>query len=133
VPGERSGPRSDAAVPCRKAEAGWPQPGWRRSFYRVIFESDTRAGRGFDIALILAIVASVVVVVADSVAGLRSRWGGAGGCCAPLRGLRRGDSHRPGRLLPSLRSPSVRVKRLPGPGARAALGGGGRAAAVAVA
>jgi len=79
VPGERSGPRSDAAVPSRKAEAGWPQPGWRRSLYRVIFESDTRAGRGFDIALILAIVASVVVVVADSVAGLRSRWGGVFG------------------------------------------------------
>lgn len=44
--------------------------------YRVIFESDTPAGRGFDIILILAIVASVVAVMLDSMASVREAAGG---------------------------------------------------------
>ena len=42
-------------------------PGWQRTAYRVIFESDTRAGRAFDIGLLLAIVLSVLTVMLDSV------------------------------------------------------------------
>jgi voltage-gated potassium channel len=49
---------------------GRPAAGWRRSFFVVIFESDTRAGKAFDVALLLVILASVVVVVLDSVQGL---------------------------------------------------------------
>lgn len=37
---------------------------------RVIFEHDTAAGRGFDIALIAAIITSVVIVMIDSVPGV---------------------------------------------------------------
>ena len=39
----------------------------KRTLYDVIFESDTPAGKAFDVALILAILASVAVVMVDSV------------------------------------------------------------------
>lgn len=48
--------------------------GWRLRLYTIIFESDTRAGRWFDVALIVLIMASVAVVVADSVPALQARW-----------------------------------------------------------
>lgn len=51
-------------------EAGRPQTGWRLRLYTVIFESDTRAGRLFDIWLIALILASVLVVMLDSLPGL---------------------------------------------------------------
>jgi len=54
---------------------GRPSAGWRLACYRVIFESDTRAGRLFDQLLVLLILASLVVVVADSVEALRGRFG----------------------------------------------------------
>ncbi|WP_082616354.1 ion transporter [Massilia sp. Root418] len=47
---------------------GKPDGGWRASLYAVIFESDTHAGRLFDLALIGAIVLSVLVVVLSSMA-----------------------------------------------------------------
>ena len=48
--------------------------GWRLRLYTIIFEADTRAGRWFDVALIVLILASVAVVVADSVPALQARW-----------------------------------------------------------
>ena len=51
-------------------EPGRPQTGWRLTLYTVIFESDTRAGRLFDIWLIVLILASVLAVVLDSLPGL---------------------------------------------------------------
>lgn len=48
---------------------------WRRALYAVIFESDTSAGRRFDIALLLLIVASVAAVVLESVPSFQERWG----------------------------------------------------------
>lgn len=50
--------------------------GWRLRLYTIIFESDTRAGRTFDIALIGLILLSVAVVVADSMPRLQPRWHG---------------------------------------------------------
>lgn len=47
----------------------------RRRLYEIIFESDTPAGRAFDLALIIAILVSVGVIMADSVAGLSARHG----------------------------------------------------------
>jgi voltage-gated potassium channel len=47
---------------------GKPAGGWRASLYAVIFESDTHAGRVFDLALIGAILLSVLVVVLSSMA-----------------------------------------------------------------
>jgi len=49
---------------------GRPQTAWRLRLYTVIFESDTRAGRLFDIWLIALILASVLVVMLDSLPGL---------------------------------------------------------------
>jgi voltage-gated potassium channel len=54
---------------------GRPLGGWRLKLYTVIFESDTPAGRAFDLALIGLILSSVVVVMLDSVDGIRVRWG----------------------------------------------------------
>lgn len=52
-----------------------PGGGWRERAYEIVFESDTRAGRLFDVALIAAIVLSVGVVLLESVASFRARWG----------------------------------------------------------
>ena len=49
--------------------------GWRLRLYTVIFEADTRAGRWFDIGLIVAILLSVLVVIADSVQSLQQHHG----------------------------------------------------------
>ena len=59
------------------ARLGRPAGGWRLRVYRIIFESDTRAGRNFDLALIWLIVTSVAVVMLDSFEGLHARWGTA--------------------------------------------------------
>ncbi len=58
-------------------DLGRPLSGWRLRLYTIIFEADTRAGRLFDQALIVAIVASVAVVLADSVHAVSARYGGA--------------------------------------------------------
>jgi len=50
-------------------------PRWKQKLYTVIFEADTPAGKGFDVVLILAIVASVAVTVLDSVASFRAAHG----------------------------------------------------------
>jgi voltage-gated potassium channel len=52
---------------------GRPVEGWRLRLYTVIFEADTRAGRVFDLALIALILASVAVVVLDSIATVHAR------------------------------------------------------------
>jgi voltage-gated potassium channel len=54
---------------------GRPLGGWRLKLYTVVFEADTAAGRAFDLALIDLIATSVVVVILDSVHGMRERWG----------------------------------------------------------
>jgi voltage-gated potassium channel len=70
--------RSRPAADVRDAEAqqlGKPRSGWRRAVFTVIFESDTRAGKAFDIALIVVILLSVAAVLADSVQGISQRHG----------------------------------------------------------
>jgi voltage-gated potassium channel len=52
---------------------GRPLEGWRLRLFTVIFEADTRAGRAFDIALIGLILASVAVVVLDSMASVHQQ------------------------------------------------------------
>ena len=53
---------------------GRPAAGWRRKLYVVIFESDTRAGLLFDQVLLVAILASVTVVMLDSVVSISNRY-----------------------------------------------------------
>ena len=55
--------KAESAASCQCAQPD----GWRLRLYTVIFEADTRAGRWFDIGLIVAILLSVLVVIADSV------------------------------------------------------------------
>lgn len=52
-----------------------PAAGLRRRVYEVVFEADTLPGRWFDLLLIWAIVASVAVVVLESVAAIRVQYG----------------------------------------------------------
>ena len=54
-------------------ELGRPVAGWRLRVYTVIFEADTRAGRAFDFTLIAMILASVAVVVLDSMAAVHAQ------------------------------------------------------------
>jgi voltage-gated potassium channel len=56
-------------------ELGEPRAGWRRQLFVVIFKSDTRIGKLFDVLLIIAIVASVAAVLADSVESIARRHG----------------------------------------------------------
>jgi voltage-gated potassium channel len=48
--------------------------GWTETLYRVIFGHDTRAGRAFDVALIVAILASVAAVAVDSIQPIRVQY-----------------------------------------------------------
>lgn len=49
--------------------------GWRNTLQIIIFEADTPAGKWFDVILILSIVASVIVVMLDSVGSIKQRHG----------------------------------------------------------
>ncbi len=64
---------ADGAEPALRY--GRPAGGWRLAVYRVIFESDTRAGRTFDLVLIWLILTSVGVVMVDSFESMHERWG----------------------------------------------------------
>ena len=48
---------------------------WRLRLHELIFEADTPAGKFFDIALILAIILSIIAVIFDSVAEVRNEHG----------------------------------------------------------
>ena len=49
--------------------------GWRAKVHEVIFETDTPAGKLFDVALIVTIMISVVVVSLESVPEIQLRYG----------------------------------------------------------
>jgi len=49
--------------------------GWRQRLYVVIFEADTPAGKAFDVGLIALILASVAVVMLESVPQIRAQYG----------------------------------------------------------
>jgi voltage-gated potassium channel len=57
------------------ARYGRPLAGWRLRAYTIVFEADTPAGRLFDLVLLWVIVASVSVVMLDSVDSVHARWG----------------------------------------------------------
>jgi voltage-gated potassium channel len=75
-PGHTAGIEARKRAPADpKREFGKPEPGTREHIYTVIFESDTRPGRLFDLSLIAAIVLSISVVVLSSVAPIEARYG----------------------------------------------------------
>jgi len=57
------------------SEAPDSQPGWRERLRVIIFEAETRAGRGFDILLLVVIVLSVAAVMLESVESVREKYG----------------------------------------------------------
>jgi voltage-gated potassium channel len=62
---------ASATVP---ATFGRPASGLRLRLYTIIFESETTAGRRFDIALVGAILLSILVVVLDSVPSIKQDY-----------------------------------------------------------
>ena len=52
-----------------------PGKGWRKKLFVVIFGADTKWGKFFDVTLIIAITASVLIVMLDSIASLRADYG----------------------------------------------------------
>jgi voltage-gated potassium channel len=50
-------------------------PTLRQRLHRIIFKSDTKAGRDFDIWLLWLILLSVALVMLDSVTEVHARWG----------------------------------------------------------
>jgi len=49
--------------------------GWKLRIYEIVFESDTPAGKLFDIILLSSIVLSVIVVLLESVQSIKTSWG----------------------------------------------------------
>ena len=50
-------------------------PEWKQRLFKIIFESDTRAGQVFDIVLLIFIVISILVVMLESVPSLKEVYG----------------------------------------------------------
>ena len=48
---------------------------WRTVLYEVIFEAETPTGKAFDVVLIISVLASVLVVMLDSIAAVGSQYG----------------------------------------------------------
>lgn len=48
---------------------------WRTKAHQIIFGTETRAGKRFDLILLIVILASVVVVMLESVSEIRGRYG----------------------------------------------------------
>ena len=70
----------NATTPSKRFQK--PQPkgdrnpaNWRLRLHELIFEADTPAGKFFDIALILAIILSIIAVMFESVAEIRNEHG----------------------------------------------------------
>lgn len=57
----------------RPAGRGWAE--LRQTLHEIIFEAETPAGKAFDVALLVVILASVVVVLLESVPGFRAAHG----------------------------------------------------------
>ena len=53
----------------------WPDALWRRRLFIVIFGTDTNAGRRFDVALLWAIILSILTVMLESVDFIRQEYG----------------------------------------------------------
>ena len=52
-----------------------PSSPFKKKLYEIIFEADTRAGKWFDIILLVAILLSVATVMLESVESIRLVYG----------------------------------------------------------
>lgn len=53
-----------------------PSIPWRKKLHDTIYESNTTAGKVFDISLLVLIMASIVVVMLDSIKSMHEKYGG---------------------------------------------------------
>ena len=69
--------RTIPSVVTRPADPLGPPPAarWRRRLHEIVFEADTRAGRAFDLALLVAILLSILVVLLESLVDVRRQYG----------------------------------------------------------
>ena len=51
-----------------------PEDGWRKKIYKIIYLSDTRAGKIFDIALLLLILTSTVLLMVETIPIIRLQY-----------------------------------------------------------
>jgi voltage-gated potassium channel len=58
-------------------EKEYPDGRWRRRLHEIVFESDTRAGKAFDLTLIWLILFSILIVMLESVKSVREEYGTA--------------------------------------------------------
>ncbi len=58
-----------------RAAAAGDRAAWRATLQRIIFETDTPAGKAFDVALLAVILLSVVSVMLESVAAVQAAYG----------------------------------------------------------
>lgn len=70
---------TDSRTPLDRLDPSFdPAPGrFRAHAHRIIFESDTKAGKAFDIGLIAAILFSLAVVLLESIEAVQAEWGTA--------------------------------------------------------
>jgi voltage-gated potassium channel len=52
-----------------------PESKWRSRLHEIVFESETRAGRAFDLTLIALILLSIIIVILESVKSIRDDYG----------------------------------------------------------
>ena len=64
----RRNPEAPSTAPDDRAH-------WRHRLHEIIFEADTPGGKAFDVALLLAIVLSILAVMLESVTEIRETWG----------------------------------------------------------
>lgn len=55
---------------------GTGTPFWKARLHEIIYETNTTAGKAFDIALLIAIFTSIIVVMLDSVESYKAQFGG---------------------------------------------------------
>lgn len=67
--------QSDVEQPVGPDAATESTAPWRRRLHEIIFEADTRAGKIFDVGLLLMILVSVAVVMLQSVSEFDDQWG----------------------------------------------------------
>ncbi len=57
-----------------KKEDDYKPPKWKDKLHEVIYEADTPAGKFFDVALLIVILLSIILVMLESVSSYRSRF-----------------------------------------------------------
>jgi voltage-gated potassium channel len=48
---------------------------WKLKLHTIVFESNTKAGKAFDVIILVSILLSIIVVMADSVVSLHDKYG----------------------------------------------------------